>query len=360
MSNSFTSTSTLVDPSRLTATQTIRTTEIARLADLQNHCFALCGTHNILSQTYDDSCFVQDSTSFVEMSKWYIPMISQSHDELKIRVSAFCATAGAQVRFTLSFAFSVNTYTDTVTITDNGRYSSAFNVATISITNTETEQFAILTMEAKAPASDEIEVLGVQANWSAISSPLSAGKHYIATSEFIPVGQNRQGADLPLSSRFGVQALSNIATLRKRGRVLLCWSGVSNASSASPLSDAANPPIGLGYGDQLNMTSVVALPAGMNEIDGLSISLFLFAVGISGSDTIVLEIFNHRITVSSNGWNSFNLQIVGDDLSISNELDMSMFRVGIHTSDTNARNLLGTNNTIASNPYISSISIIGV
>jgi hypothetical protein len=360
MSNSFTSTPTLVDPSRLTATQTIRTTEIARLADLQNHCFAICGTHNILSQTYDDSCFVQDSTSFVEMSKWYIPMISQSHDELKIRVNAFCGTAGAQLRFTLSFAFSANTYTDTVTITDTARYSSAFNVATISITNTETEQFAILTLEAKAPTGDEVEVLGVQASWTALASPLSAGKHYIGTDEFVPVGQSRQGADLPLSSRFGVQSLSNIATLRKRGRVLLCWSGVSNASSTSGLSLAANPPIGLGYGDQTNMSSVVALPLGMNEIDGLNITLFLFAVGLSGSNTIVLEIFNHRLTVSTNGWSSFDLQIVGSELSISDEFGLSMFSVGVHTSDNNARNLLSINKLIATNAYISSISIIGV
>jgi hypothetical protein len=360
MSNSFTSTPTLVDPSRLTATQTIRTTEIAKLADLQNHCFAISGTHNVLSQTYDDSCFVQDATTFTTMSQWYIPMISQSHTELKIRLSAFCFTAGAQVRFTLSFAFSSNTYTDTITVTDNDRYSSAFNVGTITVTNTETESFAILTLEAKAPTGDEVEILGVQANWSAVASPLSAGVHYIGTDEFIPVGQSRQGADLPLSSRFGVQSLSNIATLRKRGRVLLNWSGVANASSASPLSDAANPPIGLGYGDQYNMSSIVALPLGMNEIDGLNITLFLLAVGLTGSDTIILEIFNHRVTVASNGWSSFNLQIIGNELAISNEFGISMFRVGLLKNDNNARNVLSVNNPIASTAYISSISIIGV
>ena len=135
---------------------------------------------------------------------------------------------------------------------------------------------------------------------------------------------------------------------------------VSNASSTSGLSLAANPPIGLGYGDQTNMSSVVALPLGMNEIDGLNITLFLFAVGLSGSNTIVLEIFNHRLTISNNGWSSFNLRIVGNELSISDEFGLSMFRVGVHTSDNNARNLLSINKLIATNAYISSISIIGV
>ena len=73
MSNSFTSTPTLVDPSRLTATQTIRTTEIAKLADLQNHCFAISGTHNVLSQTYDDSCFVQDATTLQQCHSGIYP-----------------------------------------------------------------------------------------------------------------------------------------------------------------------------------------------------------------------------------------------------------------------------------------------
>ena len=57
MSNSFTSSPTLVDPSRLTASQTIRSTEIARLSDLANYCFATGGTYNCVSQLYDDNSF---------------------------------------------------------------------------------------------------------------------------------------------------------------------------------------------------------------------------------------------------------------------------------------------------------------
>ena len=360
MSNSFSTSPTLVDPSRTTATQTIRSTEISRLADLQNYIFATSGTHNVLSQTYDDSCFIQDATSFTTMSRWIIPRISRSHNELKVRLSAFCSTAGAQVRLTLSFLISANTYTATITVTDTGRYSSGFDVATITTLSSETEEFAILTLEAKAPASDEVEILGIQANWSPISSPLSAGLHYQGTSEFVPVGANRQGDDLPLTSRFGVDALNNIETLRKRGRTLVCWSGVENASSSQSLQFAANPPIGLGVGDNGVLGSIVALPVGMNEIDGLSINLFAYVVGLGAGQSITVEIFNHRMTFSFNGWNSYSLEIFGSDLNLSDEFGLSVYRVEINNNDTNLQSLLSFNNPVSSSPFISSLSIIGV
>lgn len=359
MSNSFTGSPALVDPSRVTAGQTIRTTEIARLADLQNYSFAIGGTHNVISQTFDDSCFRQDSTSFVEMCSWYIPRLSRSHNELKVRISGYCGTTGAQVRLTLTFALSGNTYTDTITITDSTRYGGVFDVATITALSSETESFAYLTMEVKAPTSDEIEILGIQANWSPLTSPLAAGVHYIGNAEFIPQGQNRQAADQPLSSRFGVETLRNISTLRTRGRVLLNWSGVRNASSSSPPSLAANPPVGLGHGDQYYMYSEVALFSGMNELD-LTVNLFANVVGLGVGQSITIDIFSHRLTFSLNGWNSYSLTLIREELERSNEFGLSMYRVGVDVSDTNAAALLSAVNPIASTPYITGLSIIGV
>ena len=121
MSNSFTSPPLLTDASRVVAGQTIRTTEIARLADSSNYAFAVGGTSNVLSQTWDDSTFRQDGTSFVEMCQWYIPQISSSHQTLNIILSAFCATAGAQAKFSLTLGS--NTYTTTLTITDTSLQS---------------------------------------------------------------------------------------------------------------------------------------------------------------------------------------------------------------------------------------------
>jgi len=360
MSNSFTDEPVLVEPGRVTAGQTIRTTEIARLADLQNYCFAVGGTHNVISQTFDDSCFRQDSTSFVEMASWYIPRLSRSHNELKIRVSSFCQSSGAQIKFTLGFALSGNTYTTTINVTDTARYGGVFDVATITALSSETESFAYLNMEVKASASNEVEVLGIQANWSPISSPISAGVHYIGTKEFIPQGANQQAADKPLSSRFGIETLRNIETLRTRGRVLVNWSGVQNASSSLAASQAANPPVGLGHGDQVLLNSEVALFSGMNEIDGLSINLFAKVVGLGSGESITVEIFNHRMTFSSNGWQSYSLDLLASEVARSNEFGLSMYRVGIERNDLNANALLSRLNPIASTPYISALSIIGV
>ena len=359
MSNLFQSSPTLVDPSRLTALQTIRSTEITRISMLQNYVFARCGTHNVISQFFDNSCFIQDSTSFAEITRYVIPRISRSHNELKVRISGFCGTAGAQVRVTLSFPISANTYSDTVTITDTSRYSSAFNVATITTNSSETEEFAYLTFEAKAPTGDEVEVLSIQANWSPLSSPLSAGLHYQGTNEFVPVGILRQGDDLPLSSRFGVDALNNIETLRKRGRVFLNWSGVENASSSQSLQFAGNPPRGLGIGDQKSLSSPVAIPSGINEI-GLKINLFAYVVGLSASQSITVDIFGHRMTFSNNGWNSYSLESFGSEDRLSDTFRLSIYNVGLEESDINAENLLSVNNKIATNPYIQSLSIIGV
>ena len=360
MSNTFTSSPMLTDPSRVTAGQTIRETEISRLADLQNYCFAVGGTHNIISQTFDDSCFIQDSQAFMDMTEYYIPILSRTHNELNIRVSGFCSTAGAYVNASLLFPVSSNTYSTTISITDTARYGGVFNTGSIIKSATETEEFAILSFSVIAPAGDEVEILGLQANWTALSSPLTGGVQAVGASRFIPQGAIRQSANRPLSSRFGVETLENILTLRRRGRVLLNWSGVSNASSSSPLSIAANPPIGLGIGDQFFTFSEVALFSGMNETDNLRIQIYLKAQNITPTATITIEVFSHRVTLIANGWTGFSLTLIRNELERSNEFGLSVYRVGVEESETNRANLLSALNPIASTPYISSISIIGV
>lgn len=360
MSNSYTSPPVLTDSSRVTAGQTIRTTEIARLADLQNYCFAVGGTHNVISQTFDDACFVQNATSFTTMIEYYIPILSRSHNDLNIRVSGFCATAGSQIKATLTFPTSTNTYSTTITITDSSRYGSVFNSGTITKASTETEEFAILSFDVKAPTGDEVEILGIQANWSLLSSPLPSGVQAVGSSRYIPQGATRQSADKPLTARFGVETLENITTLRRRGRSLVSWSGVANASSSSGLSIAANPPVGLGIGDQYLTFSEVALFSGMNEIDGLQVQIFLKAENITAPATISVEIFSYRFTLTANGWSSFNAILIRSEIERSNEFGLSMYRVGVMESETNRTNLLSGLNPIASTPYISALSIIGV
>ena len=164
MSNSFTSTPALVDPGRMTAGQTIRTTEVAKLADLQNHIFATGGTHNVVSQLFDDLCFIQDSTTNITMAVWTIPLLSREHDTLVINLSGYCPTAAnAAALLSLTMNDGIK-YTTTISITDQSRYASTFNQGTISITGSHAGDTATLTLDLKAPAGQDAVILGVQAN----------------------------------------------------------------------------------------------------------------------------------------------------------------------------------------------------
>jgi len=364
MSNSFTSPPLLTDASRVVAGQTIRTTEIARLADSSNYAFATGGTSNVLSQTWDDSTFRQDGTSFVEMCQWYIPQISSSHQTLNIILSAFCATAGAQAKFSLTLGS--NTYTTTLTITDTSRYSSAFVSGAINITAFQNEFAGLLKMEVKAPTGGEVEVLGVMANWSPLTSPLATGQHFHQLSEYIPQGQTRLSADLPLSSRTGVELINNINTLRRRPRVLFNWSGVEGISSGSGISSAGAAPRGIATGDLNSMFSESAIFPGMREDSTLDLTAYVHVLQNGGSYTpISIDLLGERITMNSTGWTTHTLNFRLDELPRSDDFGLSVYRVGPDESAHNLTQLFifgvdmdGGSGTYL--PYVAGLTIIGV
>lgn len=365
MSNSYTSSPTLVDPGRVTASRTIRTTEISRLGDLSNYCFATGGTSNVLSQTWDDSCFRQDdSSAFISMCEWYIPSISSSHQSLNIVLSAWCGTAGGTARFVLDYGTA--TYTTDITITDTSRYSSSFNTGTITLTSTQNEFAAKLTMAVKAPSGDEVEVLGVMANWVALSSPLPTGELFHTLSRYTPQGINRLGADLPLSARFGVEMLENINTLRRRPRVLFSWSGVEGVSSGDPIADAGAAPRAIGSGDLPSMFSEVALFPGMIEDSTLNLFAYVNVKQNGGTFTsLSFDLFGQRLTCTSTGWSTFTLSFRESEVERSAEFGLSMYRVG---PDDTAHNeslffifgaeISGSSGTYL--PYVAGLTVIGV
>ena len=364
MSNSFTSPPLLTDASRVVAGQTIRTTEIARLADSSNYAFAVGGTSNVLSQTWDDSSFRQDGTSFVEMCQWYIPQISSSHQTLNIILSAFCATAGAQAKFSLTLGS--NTYTTTLTITDTSRYSSAFVSGAINITAFQNEFAGLLKMEVKAPTGGEVEVLGVMANWSPLTSPLATGQHFHQLSEYIPQGQTRLSADLPLSSRTGVELINNINTLRRRPRVLFNWSGVKGVSSGSSISSAGAVVQAIAFGDLNSMMSESAIFPGIKDDPTLDITAYVNIRQDGGSySALSIDLLGERITMNSTGWTTHTLSFRLDELPRSNEFGLSMYRIGPDDSEHNRIHLYikGTDidgSSGAFKPYIAGLTIIGV
>jgi len=366
MSNSYTSSPTLVDPGRVTASRTIRTTEISRLGDLSNYCFGTGGTSNVLSQSWEDSTFRQDdSSSFVSMCQWYIPALSSSHQELNIVLSAWCPTAGGEARFVLDYGGG-NTYTTDITITDTSRYSSGFNTGTITLTATQNEFAAVLTMGVKAPVGDEVEVLSVMAYWSSLSSPLPTGQLFHTLSAYNPQGINRLGADLPLSARFGVEMLENINTLRRRPRVLFQWSGVEGVSSGESIADAGAAPRAIGSGDLASMFSESAIFPGMFEDSTLNIFAYVNVKMNGGTfSSLSFDLFGQRVTCSSLGWNTFTLTLRDSEVPRSSEFGLSMYRVGpddtVHNTDQFfifGTEINGTSSIYL--PYIAGLTIVGV
>ena len=350
MSNTFTTPPLLVDPARLTAGLTIRSTELSRLGDMQNYAFAFGGCSDVVNQAWDSEVFEFTSTSLTDVCEWYIPHPSEEHVEFKVRLSASTSVAGSQAKITVYFPISTNSYTATTTITDSSRFSSVFDEITVAISAIEDEKYAICTLSLQASTGATIEVAAIQGSWTPLSSPLASRALDQFTDEFIPFGASRLSADLPLSARFGVDALNNISLLRQRGRTLLNWSGVFASSS--------NPAKGLGSTDAQLLFSEVALPSGMNLI-GLKVVVLVNAVNITTN--MLLDVFGYQLNIIANGWTSYLLDLRTPETERGALFNLSMYRAGLDDTPNNSSVLLSASNPITSNPpYIKGLSIIGV
>ncbi len=358
MSNSFTSSPTLVDPSRLTASQTIRSNEIARLSDLANYCFATGGTYNCISQLYDDLSFCTNSTSFVVMAEWLVPRISNEHNVLIVNIQAFCPTA-ANATAELDLDFGSVKYTAQVSITDQGRYNATFNTATITVTGVHTEDHAILNLSLKAPTGQEVVLLGIQANWQALTSPLTTGELGQHDDIFTPQGQTRQGIDKPLSSRWGVEMLENINTLRRRPRVLFNWSGVRNTSSSSAISVRGAAPKAIGRGDLSSFYSEVALFAGTAEDSNLYLRVWTKLRNYS-TGSLSLDVMGNTLTLNSSDWQYHDIEFTVDEVSRSNQFGLSMYQAGVDDTRGQINAVSSTLKPPSANPHISGLCILGV
>ena len=294
-----------------------------------------------------------NSATKVQVCEWYIPRPSNIHNTFKFRVAAHTSKANASIECEIFFPLSGNSYTASTTVTDGSRYALQFDELTVNITANENILFAVCKFYVTSIATTHfVEVASVCGRWSPLTSPLATGALEQGSDEFIPVGASRLGADLPLPSRFGVQTLSNIEILRKRGRTLFNWSGSSNTMTGY------NAPVGLGIFDQQVMYSSVALFAGMNQID-LDVDVFInienYTVGKS------YDIFGYQLTPIQNGWNSFGLKLRLTELQISDQFNMSMYQVGLENTNRNTETLLSQNyKQTNSAMYIKGLSIIGV
>lgn len=358
MSNTFTSTPTLVDPGRLTASQTIRSTEIARLSDLVNYCFAVGGTHNVLTQIYDDTCFLQDSTSYVQMAQWLVPRISNVHNTLIINMQGYCPGA-SNATARLTYTIDSTDYSVEISITDQGRYTSNFNQGSINITGTHDDAEGVLKLSVKAPSGSEAVILGIQANWEALTSPLSTGQLLQYSDVFTPQGQARQGDDKPLTARWGVEMLENINTLRRRPRVLFNWSGVQNTSPQTDIDIEASAPKGIGRGDLSSFYSEVAIFGGTVEDSSLYLRVWTKLENYT-SGSINLEVMGNTLTLNSSSWQSHDVEFVLDEVARSNQFGLSMYHAGVDNTRTQINAVSSTLRPPSAFPYIAGLCIIGV
>ena len=355
MSNSFTSPPVLVDPARTTAGLTIRSEEAARIGDQQNYTFAHCGTHDCVSQFWNAEAWEYSTTTMTKVCEWYIPHPSEEHLEFKFRLAAYTSVSGGQAQITLTFPLSGNSYSSSITtISDTSRFNNVFEELTVNVTAVETETVAILELKLKAATSGIIEVASISGRWSPLSSPLSAGLLGQFGQDFVPAGASRLGNDLPLTSRFGVDSLSNIQELRKRGRTLLSWSGVE-ISDVINFKQAAK---GLGSTDPALLYSIAHLSSGMN-LNSLNVDVFINVANLS-SGSIEVDIFGYRFSITSNGWSSFGVDLRTAEHELSSDFRYSVYKVGLEQSIVNQDNLLSGSTPISSNAYIKGLVIIAV
>ena len=350
MSNSYTSPPLLTDPARLGAGQTVRSTEFKRLGDAQNYSIAHGGCNNVISQFWDAEVFEYTSTSMTNVCSWYVPNPSEEHTEFKVRLSASSSGAGALAKIKITFPLSGNSYTDQITISDSTRFNNVFDVATVSITSAEDEAYCIVSLSLKS-SSGTIEIAGIQGNWSPLSSPLPTRLMGQYGADITPSGIVRLGDDQALTSRFGVESINNINQIRKRGRVLLNWSGVFSASSAAAQ--------GIGALDGQILYSLAAIFAGMSQ-NSLDVDIFVNVAGLTSSNTpLLFDVFGYRLALTLSGWNSYGVDLRLPEHDLSDQFGLSMYRVGVSETAINTASLLSKDNPLGGSPaYIRGLSIV--
>jgi len=358
MSNSFTSPPVLVDPARTTAGLTIRSEEASRLGDMSNYAFAHLGCGNVLTQAWDDDVWPFSLTTMTDVCEWIIPHPSEEHVELKFIIMAHTTAAGSTAKVTVQFPLSGNSYFSTATITDSARFGSSFNVITVAISAVEDETVAYARLSLQAASGAVIDVAGVQASWSPLSSPLATRALDQYGAEVIPFGASRLAADLPLTSRFGVDMVDNITQMRKRMRTLLSWSGVSESDTYTLQGALHNAAEGLGSFDPQLLYSEAALFAGMSEND-LDVDVYIKAANVGGSP-LIIEVFGYRLSITGNGWSSFGLDLRLPEIERGVEFRLPMYRVGLEPTQHNADTLLSDSNRIATAPHVTGLCILGV
>ena len=295
MGNTYTTPPTVPDTGDLIAGKIIKTETIGRMGDLSNYLHAYGGTSTCISQAFDRHTCVTNSTSFVDLCRWRIPIPSNDHTTIDFHVNAQVTTTGTgTIKFTLTDGNSVAQGDSSISIT-----STSMGLATVShsFSSATTAEYVDVVMSGKVAAiTYDLDIQIVAARFLPLSSPLSAGATAQGTDKITPFGLGRLANNYPLTSRSGVQWRTNIQTMRSRKRPLLSWSGVENPSSA--FTGRGKGPKSLGVGDVETMQIQSSLFLG-----GGALTLYVYVVDISGTKKFAF--MGRTFAVDTDGWNEF-------------------------------------------------------
>jgi hypothetical protein len=381
MSNSYNSSTILADPSSVVAGRQVDYETIQRIANANNYSFGVGACHNVLSQSYADITFIQDSGSFTEMSEWRIPLASLQHSTLEIVVNYKIHGTAVGLTSNIKFTLDVDGGTSSVTINlPNSSNGIANDDLTITMPSPSSTQvyYGTLTCEVQADAANnsEVEIKSIMARWKPLTSPLSTGflYQYDNATAYIPKGTTRTGHNQALTSRYGHQVIDNIELLRTRLKTYLTWSSVYNVSSSiftNPL-DGAAPEAYLSVGHIDNLLSHVLISQGWDNITSRKLELHIKYITAAVDKSIDFFSNDIELVTGAGGavrWDEYTLELDYDALAETGDTNLSYYVAKLNNTNNNT-NTLGSLANVPSVRYpsinssnhgfIISVSLMGV
>lgn len=354
MSNSFTSPPVLASELTTVAGQPIAEGAVTKMSETANYLWAVGATHAVVSQAWAEGQLNQQGTSYAQMLEYRIPVISNDHYEFHMH---FIALGPGGIRSTLTLGAA--SYTAETLSTGSGPHIIEQSIV---ITTASTETYATLTIEVKHTTGtpNHHELRCISGRWVPKSSPVDTGARYLGTSDkFVPFGINRVGNDYPLPSRWGVDMLNNIATLRKRPISYLSWSGVVGLLNQPTSSTDAAPAVYLGIGDLFTLQIPVHIPQEVIVTDTYTVHLHAYLV--DNASSVDIDFMGDTITFTGNGWKTAELTIqIEPDEAFSRVYALNIYRAGPENTRSNQDALVDAGTVPFTDPKIQAISIWGV
>jgi len=362
MSNSYNSSTILADPSSVVAGRQVDYETIQRIANANNYSFGVGACHNVLSQSYADITFIQDSGSFTEMSEWRIPLASLQHSTLEIVVNYKIHGTAVGLTSNIKFTLDVDGGTSSVTINlPNSTNGIANDDLAITMPSPSATQvyYGTLTCEVQADAANnsEVEIKSIMARWKPLTSPLSTSilYQYDSSPAYYPKGTTRTGHNQALTSRYGHQVIDNIELLRTRLKSYLTWSPVYNASSSifTNPQDGAAPEVYLSMGHINTLISQILISNGWDNMTNRKLELHVRYITDSIDKSI--DFFNNSIELVTGAggavrWDEYTLELDYGALSTIGDTNLSYYTAMLDNTDNNF-SILGNFNNIPGVKY---------